>query len=77
MSDENLKVTIKFPSLGKEVKTDTGTIQQLAKDLKNKKKRKEILKAIECPHKKTVAINEEGHAGVYYSDCGEQLEKEC
>ena len=30
-----------------------------------------------CPHKKTIAINEEGHAGVYCSDCGEQLEKEC
>lgn len=30
-----------------------------------------------CPHKKTVAINEEGHAGVYCVDCGEQLEKEC
>jgi len=31
----------------------------------------------ECPHKKTVAINEEGHAGVYCSDCGEQVEREC
>jgi len=30
-----------------------------------------------CPHKKTVAINEEGHAGVYCVNCGEQLEKEC
>ena len=31
----------------------------------------------DCQHKKTVAINEEGYAGVYCSDCGEQLEKEC
>ncbi len=31
----------------------------------------------ECQHKATVAINEEGYAGVYCSDCGEQLEKEC
>ena len=77
MSDDNLKVKIKFPSLGKEVETDTDTIQQLAKDLKNKKKRKKILKAVKCPHKKTVAINEEGHAGVYCVDCGEQLEREC
>jgi len=77
MKDDNLKVTIKFPSLKKEVETDTDTIQQLAKDLKNKKKRKEIIKAIECQHKKTVAINEEGNAGVYCTDCGEQLEKEC
>jgi len=35
------------------------------------------IKEGECPHKKTVAINEEGHAGVYCADCGEQLEKEC
>ena len=49
MNDDNLKVTIKFPSLGKEVKTDTDTIQQLAKDLKNKQKRKKILKALNAP----------------------------
>ena len=30
-----------------------------------------------CPHKKTVAINEEGHAGVYCVDCGEKLEDAC
>ncbi len=77
MNDDNLKVTIKFPSLGKEVETDTDAIQQLTKDLKNKKKREKILKTVECQHKKTVAINEEGHAGVYCADCGEQLEKEC
>ena len=77
MSNDNLKVTIKFPSSGEEVKTDTDTIQQLARDLKNKKKREEILKAAKCQHKKTVALNEEGHAGVYCSDCGEQLEREC
>lgn len=77
MKDDNVKVTIKFPSSGEEVETDTDAIQQLSKDLKNKKKRKEILKVAKCPHKKTVAINEEGHAGVYCVNCGEQLEKEC
>ena len=30
-----------------------------------------------CPHKHTVAINEEGHAGVFCVVCDEQLEKEC
>ena len=30
-----------------------------------------------CPHKKTVALNEEGNAGIFCVDCGEQLEKEC
>ena len=77
MKDENLKMTIKFPSLGKEVKTDTDTIQQLAKDLKNKRKRKEILKAVKCLHKKTTTINEEGNAGIFCVDCGEQLSHEC
>jgi len=71
------RVTIKFPSLGKEVETDTDAIQQLAKDLKNKKKREKISKAVKCPHKNTVAINEEGHAGIFCVSCGEQLEKEC
>ena len=37
----------------------------------------EYLPKNDCPHKKTVAINEEGHAGIYCTDCGEQLEKEC
>ena len=32
---------------------------------------------LKCQHKKTVAINEEGHAGIYCTDCGKQLEKEC
>ena len=82
MSDDNLKVTIKFPSLGKEVKTDSDSIQQLAKDLKNKQKRKEILKnvgteIIKCLHINTVALNEEGHAGVYCTFCGEKLEDAC
>ena len=40
MSEENIKITIKFPSLDKEVKTDTDAIQKLTKDLKNKQKRK-------------------------------------
>jgi len=30
-----------------------------------------------CFHPKTVALNEEGHAGVFCPDCGKQLEKEC
>ena len=30
-----------------------------------------------CQHKITIAINEEGHAGIYCVDCDEQLEKEC
>ena len=82
MSEDNVKVTIKFPSLRKEVETDSDSIQQLARDLKNKKKRKEILKnvgteIIKCLHINIVAINEEGYAGVYCTDCGEQLEKEC
>lgn len=34
-------------------------------------------KVMKCLHIITVAINEEGHAGVYCCACGEQLEKEC
>jgi len=34
-------------------------------------------KKTKCPHKHTVAINEEGHAGVFCLDCGKQLAKEC
>ena len=30
-----------------------------------------------CEHPKTVCINEEGNAGVFCAECGEQLEKEC
>ena len=30
-----------------------------------------------CQHKVTIAINEEGYAGIYCVDCDEQLEKEC
>jgi len=30
-----------------------------------------------CDHKKTVCLNEEGNAGIFCADCGEQLEKEC
>jgi len=30
-----------------------------------------------CSHRRTVAINEEGNAGVFCADCGKQLEKEC
>ena len=36
-----------------------------------------IKKVLKCQHKKTVAINEEGHAGVYCVDCGEKLEDAC
>jgi len=41
MNKDNFKITIHFPS-GKKVKTDTDTIQQLTKDLKNKRKRKRL-----------------------------------
>lgn len=30
-----------------------------------------------CPHIITVAINEEGHAGVYCNSCGEKVEGKC
>jgi len=30
-----------------------------------------------CSHTKTICVNEEGNAGVFCVDCGEQLEKEC
>ena len=40
MSKDNMSITIKFPSLKKEIKTDTDTIQSIADSLKNKKKRK-------------------------------------
>ena len=30
-----------------------------------------------CEHPKTVCVNEEGAAGVFCSDCHEQLEREC
>ena len=32
---------------------------------------------LSCNHLKTVCLNEEGNAGVFCVDCGEQLEKEC
>ena len=57
--------------------------RNIKKILKPSKKAQESLskvginKALKCPHKKTIAINEEGHAGVYCTNCGEQLEKEC
>jgi len=31
----------------------------------------------ECPHNSTVALNEEGHAGIYCSGCGEKISNEC
>lgn len=34
-------------------------------------------KEAKCKHKNTVAINEEGHAGIFCSDCGKKLEDEC
>jgi len=37
----------------------------------------EIEEKDECQHQETVAINEEGHAGVYCVGCGEQIEREC
>jgi len=30
-----------------------------------------------CKHPKTVALNEEGHAGIYCVDCNEKLEDGC
>jgi len=30
-----------------------------------------------CKHKKTVILNEEGHAGIFCVNCGEQLSHEC
>ena len=30
-----------------------------------------------CPHKQTVALNEEGHAGIFCCNCGKQLEDGC
>ena len=47
------------------------------KDILRKRKREIQIKQSKCPHKKTVAINEEGHAGIYCIFCGKQLEKEC
>ena len=37
----------------------------------------EILNPKPCEHSRTVCINEEGNAGVFCADCGEQLKKEC
>ena len=57
--------------------------QNIKRILKPSKKAQESLskvgvnKTLKCPHKKTVAINEEGHAGVYCVDCGEKLEDAC
>jgi len=42
-----------------------------------KKILKTQIRVINCSHKKTVAMNEEGHAGVYCVDCGEKLEDGC
>jgi len=44
---------------------------------KNKTTKKPPPEKTKCPHKNTVAINEEGHAGIYCVNCGEQIEKEC
>ena len=38
---------------------------------------KKSMKKNVCPHKKTVALNEEGHAGIYCVACGEKLEDGC
>lgn len=43
MKEEDVKIIIKFPSLGREVETDLAKIKQIRKDLKNKKKRKKLL----------------------------------
>ena len=68
MNKDNLKITIEFPSVGKKIETDTDTMDKVAKMLKKRRN---------CPHKKTVALNEEGHAGIYCVACGEKLEDGC
>ena len=50
---------------------------QMTKIPIDKNKHRESGKKKPCPHKNTVAINEQGHAGIYCPSCGEQLEKEC
>ena len=30
-----------------------------------------------CPHKSTVALNEEGNAGIFCVDCGKKISNEC
>ena len=58
-------------------------VRKIKLNKKGKKFAKHLLKFSQlisenkCQHKKTVAINEEGHAGVYCSDCGEKLEDAC
>lgn len=47
------------------------------KRILNERKKRIQDKQSNCKHKKTVAINEEGHAGAFCIDCREQLEKEC
>ena len=36
-----------------------------------------LMRSKKCPHKKTVILNEEGYAGKFCVDCGEQLSHEC
>lgn len=38
----------------------------------NNRKQKES-----CLHNKTIALNEEGHAGIFCIDCGERIKNEC
>jgi Zn finger protein HypA/HybF involved in hydrogenase expression len=38
---------------------------------------KEIEKERGCTHKKTVSLNEEGHAGIFCVNCNEKLEDGC
>jgi hypothetical protein len=47
------------------------------KSILRKRKKAIQIKQSKCPHKKTVALNEEGHAGVYCCACGEKLEDAC
>ena len=47
------------------------------KSILRKRKEDVKIKQAKCLHKKTVAINEEGHAGIYCVDCGEKLEDAC
>jgi len=43
MSGENLKIKISFPSLGKEIETDSDTMDKLAKLLKKENGRKKLI----------------------------------
>jgi len=47
------------------------------KNILRERKRKIQIKQSKCKHKKTVILNEEGYAGTFCVNCGEQLSHEC